>query len=372
MRLILAILTLALLTFGEKSQSAAAPQPRYRITLITQPGARASGSTAKAINDRGQVTGVLTGVGTGLPPFPSTGSPVPVGQFYTHAFLYSNGQVTDLGAIGDYFSNGNAINNHGQVVGATTTNLGADTFLVHPFLSTGGGKMVDLGNLGDFVNRGEAFGINDAGIVVGYSPINTGEDRAFLYQGMMRDLGLGNGSIAVAINLFNQIVGTLYTVHYNNAEPQNVAPSKAFILQNGKEKFLATLGGTSSTAVAINNFGQVLGTSQIKGDVAYHAFLYTNGRMTDLGAFTPSSVNFFDQVVGSYVPNPVSDPFTSHAVLWKKGKMVDLNSLIDPSSGWVLSKANGINDLGQIVGGGSLGAFILTPLFYPLHDEFLD
>ena len=44
--------------------------------------------------------------------------------------------------------------------------------------------------------------------------------------------------------------------------------------------------------------------------------------------------------------------------------MVDLNSLIDPSSGWVLSEANGINDLGQIVGGGSLGAFILTPLFY--------
>ena len=86
--------------------------------------------------------------------------------------------------------------------------------------------------------------------------------------------------------------------------------------------------------------------------------------MADLGDFTPSSFNLFDQVVGRYVPNPVSDPFTRHAVLWKDGRMVDLNSLIDPSSGWVLSEANGINDLGQIVGGGSLGAFILTPLFY--------
>jgi probable HAF family extracellular repeat protein len=363
MRQILAILTLALLTFGEKGQSAAPPQPRYRITLITQPGAGASGSTANAINDRGQVTGVLTGGLTGLPPFPSTGPQGPAGQFYTHAFLYSNGQVTDLGAIGDYFSNGNAINNHGQVVGATTTNSGDDTFFVHPFLSTGGGKMFDLGNLGDAVNRGEAFGINDAGMIVGYSPIHTGEDRAFIYQGTMRDLGLGNGSIAVGINLFNQIVGTLYTVSYHPA-PQNGAPTKAFILKNGKEKFLPTLGGTSNTAVAINNFGQVLGISQIKGDATYHAFLYTNGRMADLGDFTPSSFNLFDQVVGRYVPNPVSDPFTRHAVLWKDGKMVDLNSLIDPSSGWVLFEANGINDLGQIVGGGSLGAFILTPLFY--------
>ena len=75
----------------------------------------------------------------------------------------------------------------------------------------------------------------------------------------MRDLGLGNGSIAVGINLFNQIVGTLYTVSYHPA-PQNGAPTKAFILKNGKEKFLPTLGGASTTAVAINNFGQALDT----------------------------------------------------------------------------------------------------------------
>ena len=155
--------------FDEKGESAAPPQPGYRITLITQPGARAYGSGANAINDRGQVTGDLYGFGTGLPPYPSTGFPVPVGQFYGHAFLYSNGQVTDLGAIGSYFSSGIAINNHGQVVGATTTTYD-DSFFVHPFLSTGGGKMVDLGNLGDDFDTGAALGINDAEIIVGYSP----------------------------------------------------------------------------------------------------------------------------------------------------------------------------------------------------------
>ena len=46
--------------------------------------------------------------------------------------------------------------------------------------------------------------------------------------------------------------------------------------------------------------------------------------------------------------------------------MVDLNSLIDPSSGWVLTSGEGINDVGQITGYGTIGgethAFLLTPV----------
>jgi len=46
--------------------------------------------------------------------------------------------------------------------------------------------------------------------------------------------------------------------------------------------------------------------------------------------------------------------------------MYDLNSLIDPSLGWVLQEATGINDSGQIVGygtgpSGQTDAFLLTP-----------
>ena len=47
--------------------------------------------------------------------------------------------------------------------------------------------------------------------------------------------------------------------------------------------------------------------------------------------------------------------------------MVDLNSLIDPSLGITLQRAVGINDLGQIIAGGTNAsgqsdAFLLTPL----------
>ncbi len=49
--------------------------------------------------------------------------------------------------------------------------------------------------------------------------------------------------------------------------------------------------------------------------------------------------------------------------------MVDLNTLISPSSGWTLTAAGGMNDLGEIAGYGTIGgvthAFLLTPVPEP-------
>ena len=51
-------------------------------------------------------------------------------------------------------------------------------------------------------------------------------------------------------------------------------------------------------------------------------------------------------------------------MLYEKGVLIDLNSLIPASSGWVLTEARGINESGQIVGTGVLNgqerAFLLT------------
>ena len=62
------------------------------------------------------------------------------------------------------------------------------------------------------------------------------------------------------------------------------------------------------------------------------------------------AVNTAGEIVGQS-PNAAGTP---HAFLWKSGTMQDLNDLVDPSSGWVLAAAYGINDSGVIVGDGYL------------------
>ncbi len=45
---------------------------------------------------------------------------------------------------------------------------------------------------------------------------------------------------------------------------------------------LGTLGGVESAASAINDGGQIAGSSQPSGSTDFHAFVYTAGTMTDI------------------------------------------------------------------------------------------
>ena len=69
---------------------------------------------------------------------------------------------------------------------------------------------------------------------------------------------------------------------------------------------LGTLGGKSSVAVAINDRGQVVGSSGTRGCKRDHAFLWGNGKMRDLGATNGASyamaINENGQVIGGDVP----------------------------------------------------------------------
>jgi probable HAF family extracellular repeat protein len=53
-------------------------------------------------------------------------------------------------------------------------------------------------------------------------------------------------------------------------------------------KLLGTLGGSASSARDINDAGAIVGGSLIKGDDAFHAFLYEDGVMHDLNDLIPS------------------------------------------------------------------------------------
>lgn len=90
--------------------------------------------------------------------------------------------------------------------------------------------------------------------------------------------------------------------------------------------------------------------------------------MHDLGSLGGNSsagdINILGQVVGLATVNG-----ENRAFLYTNGTMIDLNTLIDPASGWVLNSANAINDFGQIAGTGTFNgqqrAFLLTPVPEP-------
>src|SRR5262245_43330723 len=118
----------------------------------------------------------------------------------THAFLYENGQMTDLGKLtpvgGSGYSSGHAINTAGQVAGETSLSLAST---IHAALFSGG-SIKDLGALGGDYSL--ANGINNSGIIVGESDVvqqGVTNVHAFIYTngtgvGSMVDLGTLGGN----------------------------------------------------------------------------------------------------------------------------------------------------------------------------------
>ena len=75
----------------------------------------------------------------------------------------------------------------------------------------------------------------------------------------------------------------LFGVDPRSAETQTTAPSYY------KVQDLGTLGGSRSWASAINDSGEVVGSSYLAGDQNNHAFLYKDGKMIDLGTLGGTS-----------------------------------------------------------------------------------
>jgi probable HAF family extracellular repeat protein len=266
-----------------------------------------------------------------------------------HALRF-DGTIQDLGTLGGTNSSAKAINASGQIAGYSDLAGGA----THAFLY--GSMMTDLSTLGGA--NSYAYGINASGHVVGDSetslmdPTGAVTTHAFFYDGAtMRDVGTlagGYFSFATGINSTDRVVGYaylpgeyIYHAFYYDTRIHDIG----------------TLGGSQSDARAINNSGQIVGAADTDGDFTSHAFLY-DGTMHDLGTLggvgsEAWSINTSGEIAGS---SYLTDNVTSHAFLYTTANgMVDLNSLVDPQSPWVLQRASAINDLGQMVGFGTIG-----------------
>jgi probable HAF family extracellular repeat protein len=127
---------------------------------------------------------------------------------------------------------------------------------------------------------------------------------------------------------------------------------------------LGTLGGKNGVTNWINEAGDIAGKADLPGSTPqnHDAVLWKkNGaEMIDLGVLPGDScanayyVNSRGQVVGTSENRDLClIPTGEHAFLWEDGgPMVDLNALIPPGSSLQLTFAVAINDAGQIAGFG--------------------
>lgn len=252
-----------------------------RTDLGTLPGYTAS-SDASSTNDLGQV------VGNSYDRVPNRGG------WGNRAFLWSaNNGITDLGTLGGSNSSASAINNLGQVVGSANNTIRvsrafrtAPNSPINPATDDLG---IDIGSSSSGGFSG-ASDINNLGQVVGYI---SGNDGSFLWDnGNVTKFTIGVG----AINDKGQIVGS----------PAPGLSSAGVLWDNGVITDLGTLGG-SGGASDINKNGQIVGgVSTARG---FHAYFWENGVLSDLNDLIPANsgwelttataINDGGQIVGS-------------------------------------------------------------------------
>ena len=284
-------------------------------------------SDAYAINENGEVTGYSY-----------------VSPTNWHGFLYISNSLVDIGTLGGPSSWGYAINGQGDITGgawnATPTNRACvwrSNQLIE-ILPAAGYRTCD------------GFGINDAGWISGETYIYSTSGRWWAYVWFD-----DNGN---------------------------------FIDDEGEMRLLGclgTAGGEHSAAYDINDIGQAVGWSGITNTMfPRHAFLVTstNGVWQDNGGDPNTNpTNYLMQGLGA-LESPTNNSYayainnqswivgmattssrTNQAFLWRDGVMTNLNDLIDPGSGWVLTNATDISEQNLIVGSGlhngQVRAFIL-------------
>jgi probable HAF family extracellular repeat protein len=320
-----------------------------------------SGFLTRLLNSQGTVAGCAD-TATADPNYPdfnfSGFSPATPDPFIFHAFRWRERAITDLGTLpGINNSCPIWLSENGMIAGGSENGI-TDPVTGSPEARATLWKeeeIIDLGTLGG--SESFALAVNSRGQVVGaaanaipdpFSLFGFGtQTRAFLWQnGVMKDLDTlgGPDAFAASINEEGQIAGCSYTNSTRN--PTTGVPTLAPFLWNRRRMTnLGTLGGTSGCASLINNRGQVMGGSNLKGDKVSHGFVWDRGVFTDLGSFGGNvSPEWLDEA-GEVVGNVSITNTVQHAFLWKNGLLTDLGTLPgDISSNAIV--ANG----GRVVG----------------------
>jgi probable HAF family extracellular repeat protein len=344
----------------------------YRLIVVEPlggPNSGISGPNFQILNNRG----MFAAFANTATPNPNANCFIPFNPpdcFVQHSVVLHNGVLTKLDVLpGGANAQTIWISANGLVAGLSENGL-IDPQSGQPAAVASlweGRKVINLGTVPGGTES-LASSVNSLGRVVGFSnndipdafslagfPTQT---MAFLWQNrVMKDLGTLGGPDALAsfVNDRGQVAGYSYTD--STVNPSTGLPTThPFLWQNGKMTDLGTLGGTFAgpeilgfSSGSLNNHGEVVGASQLAGDVTEHPFLWTKSEgMKDLGTLG-GTFGYANWVSDSREVAGLSSTLNEqalHAFFWKEGEMTDLGTIgSDPDS-----EGKSVNSQGQVVG----------------------
>lgn len=209
----------------------------------------------------------------------------------------------------------------------------------------------------------EAHDVEERGRIVGVGyDTMTFLSHAFLFDhGIVTDLGSLHGgtdsSLAVAVNRHLVAAGESSTAGGASRHACRFDASGVLDLHDP-----TLMGGAPSWSSAIARDGSIAGGYGFP--IGTRSFLWDGSKVVDLSSIIPGrsrvlGMNDFGDLVGWYDQWSTGTTFQLSAFAVHHGVFTDLNTVIDPASGWSLVSATDIDDEGRIVGEGTLGTSML-------------
>ena len=357
--------TLATLFIASSFQPAAA-----QVTVTDIGTINGRGSIGVGINHAGHVAGISEFSGT----IGQAGGPGS-DPFLTHAVLYRNGVLDDLGAVEGNptcpplgcQSEAFGLNDQDWVVGWTDNgSSGSLAYLWLPAAVPGGSAGFNVLPALSPVEGSAAIAVNGSAQIVGYSKQGSFIARAIRWQltpagATMTDLGTlradgGGGAVAEGINDLGQIVGSAQDESFGS-QGYLYLPQPAYGLPAGMNNLTAAANVFTAEATCINGNGQVAGVlrgsqpfvwlpSAAYGQPAGLSQLQLDRNVL---AFFPAGISTGGLIVGRafIVTNPHTGEFVGKAAAWRNGEWIYLDDLLPRTGPWNLLAAESVTHTGK-------------------------